>query len=137
VPCFFCLHRQAVSFKARYPTRPPRDSYLTDIPTWPRPVFCLAGLSATGSSDCGPPEPITVTFEGTSGQAQNVGVAADKGNLRLSGRFRPPIPIRLDGTVLTIADLLDGVDGVPELSRRPGGGALLPIGPASWSSRSR
>ena len=86
---------------------------------------CLARPSSSGASDC---EATTVSFEGTSGKGQNVGVAAEQGNLRISGQFRVTVPIRLDRASVTIADLLDEVDGVGGLpSRRPGGGALLPI----------
>jgi hypothetical protein len=101
--------------------------YLTDIPTWPPRIPCFAGFGASAASGCGPGEPITVSFEGTSGKAQNVGVNKDSGNLRISGRFKAPAALPLDQAVVTINSLLDEVDGVGELSRRSGGTALLPI----------
>ena len=72
-------------------------------------------------------EPIAVGFEGISGKAANVGVVKDGGNVRITGRFRTASARPLDLASVTIEELLDEVDGVGELSRRPGGSALLPI----------
>ena len=103
--------------------------YLTHIPTWSQTFPCFAGADAIGTSSCGGggPEPVIVSFDGTSGKAQNVGVAKDTGNVRISGRFKAPVAVRLDLAALTIDGLLDEVDGAGELSRRPGGTTLLPM----------
>jgi hypothetical protein len=96
-------------------------AYLSSIPTWPpEPIFCF---SATG---CGAPGG-AVIFSAPTGKAQNVGVNKDSGNLRLSGRFTAPSAMRLDLATITLTDLLDEETGVGELSRRPGGGELLPL----------
>jgi hypothetical protein len=94
------------------------------------PAWCGPGTPndcPLGSVPPPPPPPLTVALTAGTGKAQNIGLANDRGTLAIAGRFTARVPLALERATLTIADLIDEVDGVGELSRRGDGGSFLPL----------